>query len=107
MLGHLIESMPRRRGFRGLPGPSVSLGIHAMLLLGAVLATRHSGFEITNTVATPVAVTYHPTTAHPAQPEAPDEPVFGRVDVPAVPVTMPTTLPPIDSTLVIDTTTIS
>lgn len=106
MLGHLIESMPRRRGLRGLPGPSVSLAFHALLVLGAVVATRHSGFVITATTATQIDVPDPTERPQPTDPKIPDQPVIGRVEVPDAPVTVPVTLPPIDSGLVIDTTTL-
>ncbi len=105
MLGHLIESGPRRRGTPGLRGPTVSLAVHSLLLFGAIVATRHSDFVFKDRPRVDTLVTYQPVPRRPTI-KMPDQPVVGPLTLPDAPVTVPMFIPPIDSTVVIDSTTV-
>lgn len=88
MLGDLLESAPRRRNVRAWPGATLSLAVHAVLVYGAVVATRDNGLADVATSPVRVDLTYHEPARTPKTPALtlPEDQgiVIAPVEVPTV-----------------------
>ncbi len=102
MLSHLIESAPPARGLRGVPGTTLSVVFHAMLIAGAVAATRDSALAGPNDGPRVISMSvYRDETPAEPPPPIPFTPTGPFITLDA-PVTIPTVIPPIDSSVVVD-----
>ena len=106
MLDNLLESMPRRGAFRsGLPGTSVSIALHGVLIYAAVVATLHAEDQLADARSDTTRMIFVPDEPKPRAPNlALQEPPCCAAIVP--PATVPLEIPPIDPAEVIDSRTV-
>jgi protein TonB len=106
MFSQLVESVPRGRGIRNVSGTSLSFAVHALLVFGAICATKRSDFAVVGPREY-LDLPYLTDPARHADPSPPPPiPVIGQLVIPDAPVIVPVGIPPVDPGLVVDTLTV-
>jgi protein TonB len=104
MFTQLVESAPRPRGLQGVPGPTISFAVHALLVFAAIVVTRNSGLPAPDPSPREI---YLPLPDDPDHPREPTVELPGRFTIPDAPTFVPPDIPPVDSTQVWDSSVIS